>query len=142
MKTRQILFILLCSSFSWQKTQGQTALKTLSKDTIYFPGIWEGDTVDAVYYIQNQSSKSVKIYQVHPGCRCTAPVHPKDSWPAGKVDSIVLTFYSNHTAEGPFTKYANVLNEGGEITLYLIGTLYKPSPTHNRKPRRYRVTNQ
>lgn len=139
---KKILVFLLMSLAGRMVYSQESHIKSLNHDTIYFPGMWIGDTLQATYYFQNTSKEKIKVFQVRPGCQCTTPTYSKDSLNPGEKDSLILTFYSKNTEEGVFTKYVYFLNSGGEKDFYLIGTLYKPDPGHKRRPRFYKVNNR
>ena len=132
-----IAVLLLLGSAYAQNREGIT---TLGRDTIFFDGMRQGDTVEAVFHFMNAGKEKFKIWQVHPGCQCTAPVYPKDSLAAGHIDSIVLVFYSAHTEPGEFDKAAIVLNPFGEVNYHIIGTLLPLG--EKRLNRKFRVSNQ
>jgi hypothetical protein len=100
----------------------------------------KGDTVEAVFHFMNAGLEKFKIWQVHPGCQCTAPIYPKDSLMPGHIDSIVLVFYSVHTEPGEFDKAAIVLNPFGEVNYHIMGSLL--AKEEKRGNRKYRVSNQ
>jgi hypothetical protein len=116
----------------------QDGIVTLGRDTI-FPNIHViGDTIEAVYYFT--VNKPMIITQVWPGCQCTAPVYPTDTLRAGKIDSIVLVFYTAKVEAGPYTKYGYVLNAIREVDYFIVGDL-KPA-SKGIVTRKYRYTNK
>lgn len=129
------VFLLLGSACA----QNREGITTLGKDTIFFEGMHKGDTVEAVFHFMNAGLEKFKIWQVHPGCQCTAPVFPKDTMVPGHRDSVVLVFYSGHTEAGAFDKAAIVLAPFGEVNYHIIGTLLPLG--EKRVNRKYRVSN-
>lgn len=137
-----LIWVGLMTQSLCKAQENSSAIKSLNHDTIYFPGLWIGDTLQATYYFQNTSNQKIKVYQVRPGCQCTTPTYTKDSLNPGEKDSLILTFITKNTEEGPFTKFVYFLNSGGEKDFYIIGTLYKTNKDHIRKPRFYKVDNR
>ena len=142
-----ILFfgLLWLSSASAQGVlQATGGLTTEGNDTIHCPDIVKGDTVEAVYYFKNTATVPFVIWQVHPGCQCTAPQYPKDSIAPGRSDSVTLMFYSRKTEEAHFEKYAIVLTAVGEKTFYLTGRMQIPGKEDAAVPinRKIRITNR
>jgi hypothetical protein len=120
--------------------QSREGITTLGKDTVFFEGMRKGDTVEAVFHFMNAGLENFRIWQVHPGCQCTAPVYPKDTLRPGHMDSVVLVFYSAHTEPGAFDKAAIVLAPFGEVNYHIIGSLLPPEG--QRPGRKYRVSNR
>jgi hypothetical protein len=119
----------------------KVGLVTLGTDTIQCPEIQKGDTVEAVFYFKNVGKDPVKIYQVHPGCQCTAPIY-HDTVRAGQTDSVILVFYSKNNHEEYFIKDAIVLNSVQERSYYVVGHMVTPKEGEGRPARKIRLTNK
>ena len=116
----------------------QEGIITLGLDTIFPNEHVIGDTIEAVYYFT--VDRPMTITQVWPGCQCTAPIYPTDTLRKGKIDSIVLVFYTAKVEAGSYTKYGYVLNTIREKDYFIIGYL-KPA-SKGVVTRKYRYTNK
>lgn len=143
LKNALILTLFLFVGTALSAQSGDTmhvGLKTLGSDTIHCPDIQQGDTVEAVFYFRNVGKDPVRIYQVHPGCQCTAPIY-HDTVRAGQLDSVILVFYSKNNHEDHFMKGAIVLNNVEEKNFYVTGTMLPYAEGKGRKCRKIRLTN-
>ncbi len=103
-------------------------------DTLVANHVFQGDTINAVFYFRNQGPDPLIIHQIWPSCQCTSPEHNKDTIAVGATDSITLSFHSSQT-EGAFEKYVIVLCNGPERMLWLKGHVVRTAEAPNVKPK-------
>lgn len=82
-----------------------------------------GDIVEAVFYIENNSSDTVYIAQVAPDCQCTQFVYPESGVKPHSIDSISLFFMSQNTPPGPYFKRNIVDYDDTSFELIIEGNL-------------------
>jgi hypothetical protein len=82
-----------------------------------------GDVVEAVFYIENNSSDTVHIAQVAPDCQCTQFVFPEAGVKPHSIDSITLFFMSQNTPPGPYFKRNIVDYDDTSFELIIEGNL-------------------
>lgn len=139
---KNILFALVLFSCGFLSAQQPVeGITTMGTDTIETMPIVKGDTVEAVFYFANTGTLAFPIWQVHPGCQCTAPQYPHDSIRPGQTDSLIMMFHSKNTDELQFEKYVIVLTPLGEKTYIIRGNMRIASPSEMYKPKKYRITN-
>ncbi|MFZ9754779.1 MAG: DUF1573 domain-containing protein [Bacteroidia bacterium] len=142
---RYVLIALLLSLGSSVNAQKLTLMGSASVHL----DVNQGDTVQAVFYIQNKTDETLYISQVAPDCQCTAAGYPTEGVAAGAQDSVVLYFYSKNTPPGPFSKTAVVDLPTGSFSLIIEGncSIVRPQVRAGErpvlyKPRYLRISNR